>query len=76
LRVLTYRRGGLEQLAVVTLSSNPNNFPSDVRYLNGQVLVALRGDNEIVAYATKEEFLRETARWKVGNWPRQLAISE
>lgn len=45
LRVLTYRRGGLEQLAVVTMSSNPSNFPSDVRYLNGQVLVALRGDN-------------------------------
>jgi 6-phosphogluconolactonase (cycloisomerase 2 family) len=53
-RVLSYKEDKLQQVAAYQLSSNANNYLSDIHYISGQVYVALRGDDKIMIFSTNE----------------------
>jgi 6-phosphogluconolactonase (cycloisomerase 2 family) len=53
-RALSYKEDKLQQVAAYQISSNPDNFLSDIHYLSGQVYVALRGDDKIMIFNTNE----------------------
>ena len=52
-RVLSYKGEGLQQIMAYKLSQNPTNYLSEVQYSDGQVMVALRGDDKIMVFKEK-----------------------
>ena len=66
IRILSYKGEGLQQIMAYKLSQNPTNYLSEVQYNNGQVMVALRGDDKIMVFKEKEEALEVDYSFKVG----------
>lgn len=52
-RILSYKGEGLQQIMAYKVSQNPENALSEIQYFNGQVLVALRGDDKIMVFKEK-----------------------
>lgn len=74
MRILSYKGEGLQQIIAYKLSQNPTNYPSEVHYSNGQVMVALRGDDKIMVFKEKSEELEVDYSFKVGSYPRHFAV--
>lgn len=75
-RVLSYKGPGLEQMVAYKLSTNENNFLSEIRYLNNQVFVALRGDDKMIVFDEKEDKLETNCSFKVAAFPRHFSLTE
>lgn len=58
------------------MSQNELNFPSEVRYLNNRVYLALRGDDKVMIFDEQEEGkLQQFCSFKVGEFPRNFAVT-
>jgi 6-phosphogluconolactonase (cycloisomerase 2 family) len=47
-----------------------------VAYWKGEVYIALRGDDKIIAFKDLKDRLEQKIAWKVGKWPRHFSITE
>lgn len=52
-------------MAFYKLSTNAGNLPSEIKYSQEQVYVALRGDDKILIFNVKGEGLEEQRSFKV-----------
>ena len=76
MRMLSYEKGYLELIAAYRISSNPENFPSEVSYWQNEVYIALRGDDKIIVFTQDKEKMTQKLAFKVGKWPRHFTITD
>lgn len=50
IRVLSYESGKLDLLSAYKVSSNPTNYPSQVKFYMNTVWMANRGDNYLIIF--------------------------
>ncbi len=74
--MLNYEKNVLELVVAYRISSNPQNFPSEISYWRNQVYVALRGDDMIMVFSDQNDKLVQKIAFKVGKFPRHFVITE